>query len=406
MLSEIRYEEAREILNNSFSCLNASKTVSADEAFGCVAAEDITSPLNLPATANAAVDGYCVSSAFLQANPNYEFKIVGTAKAGHPYDKPLVDGEVLWIFTGAIMPEGADCVMMQEYCKVSDERVTFPNVMQSGKNCRPAGENLAIGEVIIQKGERLLAPHIAQLAAAGIAQVKVMSPLRVGIISTGDELCDGLEGASQKEGQIYDSNRPLLSQLITQEGHIVVDGGIVKDDRDSLAKAYASLAKDCDMVISSGGASQGQEDHAKNALSNIGAVELFWRVAMKPGRPVGAAHIGNVPLFFLPGNPVAVYVCTKLFVLPTLAKLHHSVFTTLHTMFLATGFAIEKKPQERAEFIRVKLALTNEGDTVMLPHGRKGAGVLSSLTGADGLAELPYELGSAPEGTKLPFIKL
>ena len=106
-------------------------------------------------------------------------------------------------------------------------------------------------------------------------------------------------------------NRPLLSQLITQEGHIVVDGGIVKDDRDSLAKAYASLAKDCDMVISSGGASQGQEDHAKNALSNIGAVELFWRVAMKPGRPVGAAHIGNVPLFFLPGNPVAVYVCTN-----------------------------------------------------------------------------------------------
>jgi len=406
MSSEIRYEEARKILNNTFSCLNASKIVSANEAFGCVAAEDITSPLNLPATANAAVDGYCVSAAFLQANPDYEFEIVGTAKAGHPYNEPLGDGEVLWIFTGAIMPEGADCVMMQEYCDVSGAMVTFPNVMNSGKNCRPAGENLALGEVIIQKGERLLAPHIAQLAAAGISQVKVMSPLRVGIISTGDELCDGLEGASPKEGQIYDSNRPLLSQLIAQEGHIVVDGGIVKDDRDSLAKAYASLAKECDMVISSGGASQGQEDHAKNALSNIGAVELFWRVAMKPGRPVGAAHIGNVPIFFLPGNPVAVYVCTKLFVLPTLAKLHHSVFTTLHTMSLATGFAIEKKPNERAEFIRVKLALTNEGDTVMLPHGRKGAGVLSSLTGADGLAELPYELGSAPEGTKLPFITL
>ena len=406
MSSEIRYEEARKILNNTFSCLNASKIVSANEAFGCVAAEDITSPLNLPATANAAVDGYCVSAAFLQANPDYEFEIVGTAKAGHPYNEPLGDGEVLWIFTGAIMPEGADCVMMQEYCDVSGAMVTFPNVMNSGKNCRPAGENLALGEVIIQKGERLLAPHIAQLAAAGISQVKVMSPLRVGIISTGDELCDGLEGASPQEGQIYDSNWPLLSQLIAQEGHIVVDGGIVKDDRDSLAKAYASLAKECDMVISSGGASQGQEDHAKNALSNIGAVELFWRVAMKPGRPVGAAHIGNVPIFFLPGNPVAVYVCTKLFVLPTLAKLHHSVFTTLHTMSLATGFAIEKKPNERAEFIRVKLALTNEGDTVMLPHGRKGAGVLSSLTGADGLAELPYELGSAPEGTKLPFITL
>ena len=406
MSSEIRYEEARKILNNTFSCLNASKIVSANEAFGCVAAEDITSPLNLPATANAAVDGYCVSAAFLQANPDYEFEIVGTAKAGHPYNKPLRDGEVLWIFTGAIMPEGADCVMMQEYCDVSGAMVTFPNVMNSGKNCRPAGENLALGEVIILKGERLLAPHIAQLAAAGISQVKVMSPLCVGIISTGDELCDGLEGASPKEGQIYDSNRPLLSQLIAQEGHIVVDGGTVKDDRDSLAKAYASLAKECDMVISSGGASQGQEDHAKNALSKIGAVELFWRVAMKPGRPVGAAHIGNVPIFFLPGNPVAVYVCTKLFVLPTLAKLHHSVFTTFHTMSLATGFAIEKKPNERAEFIRVKLALTNEGDTVMLPHGRKGAGVLSSLTGADGLAELPYELGSAPEGTKLPFITL
>ena len=194
--------------------------------------------------------------------------------------------------------------------------------------------------------------------------------------------------------------------MILQAGHEVVDGGIITDDRTSLAQAYDKLASSCDVVISSGGASQGREDHAQIAMSDIGAQTLFWRVAMKPGRPVGAGIKGKVPLFALPGNPVAVFVCTILFVLPTLVKITTGMFPALQFARLSTGFAVDKEPNLRAEFVRVKLTLTKDGDTVMLPHGRKGAGVLSSLTGADGLAELPYENGKLPIGQKLPFIRL
>ena len=405
-IAEIRYEEARARLDKALQQVSAEEIISADKALSRISAQSLASAINLPAQANAAVDGYCVSSACLEKHPDHKFTLIGEAKAGHPFTGQLKGGEALWIFTGAEMPKGADCVMMQEYCERQGQEVSFPHIMRSGYNVRPAGENLAKGEEIIAQGEVVTPAHIAQLAAAGLTQIPVRRPLRVGVISTGDELSEGAEKQPLPQGQIFDSNRPLLKQLIIQAGHQVVDGGIIGDNLAELTKAYETLSQNCDVVISSGGASQGIEDHSQNAIKAIGAEILFWRVAMKPGRPVGAAMMGGVPLFLLPGNPVAVFVCFQLFVLPTLFKLSTGVFSPLKQLFIPMGVALDKKPNERTEFVRVKLALTNDGDTVMLPHGRKGAGVLSSLTGADGLAELPYEAGTINAGQKLPVILL
>ena len=406
MAPTIRYEQARACLDEAFSALSSEEVVAASKALGRLSSQNVISTLNLPETANAAVDGYCVNAAHLAQNPDFSYPIAGQAKAGHPYGQSLPSDQALQIFTGAIMPEGADCVMMQEFCEVSEGTVRFPNVMKAGKNCRPAGENLAVGEVILQAGDVISPAHIAQCAAAGIDHLSVSAPLRVGILSTGDELEESNKSSDKKFGQIFDSNRPLLAALIEKVGHQVVDFGIVRDDHEALSACYQTALSSCDVVISSGGASDGIEDHSQAALQTIGASSLFWRVAMKPGRPVAAARYDNKPIFCLPGNPVAVFVCFQVFVKPTLHKLSSGVFPQLSHMRIAMGVSAHKPENERAEFVRVKLALTNEGETVMLPHGRKGAGVLSSLTGADGLAELPYEWGDIPQGTKLPFIQL
>lgn len=406
MAPAIRYEQARALLDDAFAQVATSDIVPMRDALGRIAAEDVKSTIMLPETNNAAVDGYGVSSAFLAANPDHPFKVVGVAKAGHPLKEAIEDGQAVRLFTGAIIPKGVDCVMMQEFCAVDGTNVRFPSLMSSGKNSRPAGENLAIGERVITKGCVIGPADIGQAAAAGISSIAVFKPLRICVMSTGDELVDVASSKKKTTGEIYDSNRPMIAALIEQAGHQVIDGGIIEDNKDALADAYRRAALECDVIISSGGASGGDEDHSQAALADCGAKSLFWRVAIKPGRPVAASILDGKPVFCLPGNPVAVYVCTHLFVLPTLHKLSSGTFKPLTSLRIKAGFAVKKAPNERAEFMRVKLTLTNDGETVMLPHGRKGAGVLSSLTGADGLAELPYELGEVPEGQKLPFIML
>ena len=406
MAPAIRYEEARRLLDEAIGPCERTETVPLAQALSRFSAQQVRSPLDLPNTSNAAVDGYAISSAALASQPDHDFPIIGSAKAGHPFTQKVPAGSVVRIFTGAIMPAGVDCVMMQEFCESDGERVRFSHLLDAGKNCRPAGENLHKGEVILEKGDRISPAHIGQAAAAGLTHILVTSKLRIGLLSTGDEVVDAHNAPDKAEGQIFDSNRPMIAALVEQAGHDVIDGGIIADERDALSAAYGALAETCDVIISSGGASQGDEDHSQEALKSQGATSLFWRVAIKPGRPVAASLIGDVPVFCLPGNPVAVLVCFHLFVRPVLEKLSLSSFKPLTSLRIKSGFSAKKAPNERAEFRRVKLALTNEGETVMLPHGRKGAGVLSSLTGADGLAELPYECGEVPEGQKLPFIVL
>ena len=403
MAAALRFEAAREKLQQSFSEIAGDEMLSCDKALGRLSSFQIKSPLDLPFSANAAVDGYAFKSQDVTGEET-RLRVIGIAKAGHPFKGTIKSGEAVRVFTGAIMPEGADCALMQEFCDEADSVVRFEKAVSAGKNMRPTGENLHKGEVILEKGEMIKPAHIGQLAAAGISSLSVKRRLRVAVISTGDELIQ--QDDKPEEGQIFDSNRPMVAALIQQSGHEPIDYGIVKDDVASLFAVMDKAVRDCDVVISSGGASAGVEDHTQTVLERMQAELLFWRVAIKPGRPVAAAMKDGKAIFCLPGNPVAVQVCYTLFAEPVLTQLSSGVFPALPELYLTGDFHHKKPANERTEFIRVKLALTNGGDTVMLPHGRKGAGVLSSLTGADGLAELPFDDSDIHPGRRLRFIAL
>ena len=395
------YEEARaRLLDIAETCKPDTEQVPLSDAPGRVLAADLTSPFNLPQTDNAAVDGYAVHAAYLAGHPDHRFDVIGTARAGHPFDGKAAPGQAVQVFTGAVMPQGPDCVLMHEDCQISAEGVLCGKQLKPGTNMRPAGENLAKGERVAEKGTRLSAADIGQLAAAGCTEVPVFRPLHVGLISTGDELVEA--GQSRIPGQIFDSNRPMLAALCRQTGVRLTDFGIVKDNRTSLSAAYQTALEECDVIISSGGASDGIEDHTQGAMQDIGAEPVFWRLAMKPGRPMAAGRRGRQMLFCLPGNPVAAFVCFRLLVSPVLDRLAGACVCLPLSLMVPSGFA-HKKQAGRAEFLRARLETTPEGDQQAVLHGRKGAGVISSLTGADGLVEIPFSATTLSPGQPVRF---
>ena len=364
-----------------------AQTIALSDARDRVLAADQFSPFNLPQTNNAAVDGYAVRSAYLAAHPDHVFPVAGTARAGHPFTGTAGPAEAVRVFTGAVMPDGPDCVLMHEDCRLSDAGVVCTKQLKPGTNMRPAGENLAAGERLAETGTRLTAAHIGQLAAAGITGIPVYKRLRVALISTGDELADA--GQTRGAGQIYDSNRPMLSALCRRGDLQLTDKGIIADRRAALAAAFDDGLQQCDVVLCSGGASDGMEDHTQAALQDIGAGLLFWRLAMKPGRPMAAARRGRQMIFCLPGNPVAAFVCLRLLVRPVLDRLAGAAVRAPVCVMVDSGFT-HKKQAGRAEFLRVCLRPGEEGRPQAVLQGRKGAGVISSLTGADGLVEIPF----------------
>ncbi len=358
---------------------------------------------NLPATANAAVDGYAVHADFLAAHPAHAFTVVGRASAGHPFSGITARGKAVRIFTGAIMPDGPDAVAMQEQCRVNktDGTIQIDTKLKPGTNSRPAGENIRIGETIIASGTKLGPADIGIAAAAGHAAVSVCQRLVVGLVSMGDEIVE--LGTDPAFGQSFDSNRPMLRALVTADGHEVRDFQIVPDDADALLAVYREAFASCDVVISSGGASDGDEDHTQKALRALGAELVFWRLAMKPGRPMAVGSLGKKRLFCLPGNPVAAYVCYRLLAAPALTVMAGGKANAILRIPVRADFDHKKLPG-RAEYLRVRLQADATGETVMRLHGRRGAGVLSSLTGADGLIEIPVENAGVSKGDYLSFI--
>ncbi len=358
---------------------------------------------SLPATANAAVDGYAVHADFLAANPAHTFRIVGRAAAGRPFAGCIAEGEAVKIFTGAVMPDGLDAVAMHEQCCADEETrtVRIDTSLTPGTNNRPAGENIRIGETIIAAGTRMGPADIGIAAAAGHAKLRVCRRLVVGLLSMGDEIVE--PGTTPTFGQSFDSNRPMLRALVVADGHEVRDFPIVPDNANALLNAYRDAFAGCDVVISSGGASDGDEDYTQAALHMIGAKLVFWRLAMKPGRPMAVGSLGEKQLFCLPGNPVAAFVCYRLLAAPALNVMAGGKAKEILRIPLRTGFAHRKRPG-RAEYLRVTLQTNKAGEIVMQLHGRSGAGVLSSLTAADGLIEIPVENAGVSEGDYLSFI--
>ena len=395
-----KLEHARVELLKSIKLKKNVIEVPLQKASERISSKKITSKLNLPSTANSAVDGYGIASATYFANPQTEFRVVGVAKAGHPCKKKILSSQAIEIYTGAMMPLGVDAIVMHEKCERIDNKVKIKENIIKNQNMRPVGENLKKGEVVINKGKVLNSADIGQLAASGNSKVNVYEKVRVSVISTGDELVSA-NSKNRLEGQIYDSNKPMLLSLLSQNYLNLSDMGIVKDNRSKLAAKYAEALSKSDVVISSGGASDGIEDHTQNALKDVGAKCLVWQLAMKPGKPMAVGNLKNKLIFCLPGNPVAAFVCTKLLIKPLLIKMSGGIDLEPLEIKLRSGFEHTKRVG-RAEYLRAKIV--NDGkDTIIKLHGRKGAGVISSLTGADGIVEIPMECKRVNIGELLTF---
>jgi len=370
-----------------------------------VVAHDIIAPINLPPFDNSAVDGYAVRHADLDRDGETALPVSGRLTAGARANVSLKSGTAVRIFTGAAMPKGADTVFMQEDVTVEGNRVTVPKGLKLGANRRLAGEDVAIGATVLPSGTVLEAQHVALAAALGLTEIVVRRRLRVAIFSTGDEV---VEPGSIRDGAgVYDSNRFLLSELLDQLGAIVTDLGILPDDPDKLSSRLADAAAGHDLIVTSGGVSTGEADYVRHAVERIGSL-VFWRVAIKPGRPVALGVIpaasGHSAAFVgLPGNPVAVFVTFVRVVKPLLRRLSGARPDRLVPLPVRSSFAYRKK-KDRREYVRVTLRRGVDGEVEAVKHPQDGAGILTSLTETDGLLEFPEDVTTIEPGARVGFL--
>jgi molybdopterin molybdotransferase len=374
------------------------------KAGGRIAATDSVAPIPLPPFDNSAVDGYAVRHADLKADGQTRLKIAGRLTAGKSANAAINAGEAIRIFTGAPMPPGADTVFMQEDTEVDGDVVVLPSGLKKGANRRLAGEDTRKGETVIAAGTRLAARHVALAAALGLTELDVRRRLRVAVFSTGDEVVEP-GGALGKAG-IYDANRFLLAQLLGQFGAEVTDLGILRDEPDALSRAILEAAAGHDLVLTSGGVSTGEADHVRDTIEKIGKL-VFWRVAIKPGRPVAMGVIRNgensAAFAGLPGNPVAVFVTFVKVVRPLLMRLSGAALQPLVAVPVRAAFAYKKK-KGRREYVRVSLRTAADGELEAVKFPQDGAGVLTSLTATDGLLEFPEDVTEIEAGARVGFL--
>jgi molybdopterin molybdotransferase len=376
-----------------------TETVLLTAAAGRILARDVIATMNLPPHDNSAVDGYAVAYADLIPDRDTVMPVTGRAAAGHPLDRPARRGEAIRIFTGAPMPDGTDTVIMQEDCTLEDGRVLLRPGIRRGANRRHSGEDITEGEVALPAGHRLRAPELGLAAALGRHELCVFRPLRVALLSTGDEVRD--PGAPLPPGAIYDANRFMLEALLTGLGCAVSDLGIRPDREAALVDALAAASAQNDLIVTSGGVSTGEEDHVKSAIGRLGALH-FWRLAIKPGRPIALGQVRGVPLIGLPGNPVAVIVTFLVLARPLIAKLAGATPREPRLFPVQAGFGYRKKPGRR-EYLRV--SLKRSGDCqVAVKYASDGAGILSSVVRSDGLVILDEGVSELAVGTTVDFL--
>jgi molybdopterin molybdotransferase len=392
-------DDARALIMERLRPVTAVETIVLAEAHGRVLAEPIIAPIDLPPFDNSAVDGYAVRHADLSAGPTV-LPVVGRVAAGSSAAGVDDAPHAVRIFTGAPMPDGLDTVFMQEDVETRPGGVVvLPAGLKRGANRRLKGEDLARGAVALEAGRRITPRELALLAALGQAELPVRAALRVALFSTGDEIVS--PGGPLHEAGLYDANRFMLASLLRRAGCLVTDLGIVRDRRESLAEALAGASSGHDLLITSGGVSTGEEDHVKAAVESAGSL-AFWRLGIKPGRPVALGVVRGTPFIGLPGNPVAVFVTFVQIARALIARLSGETYAPPLPFPVEAGFGYRKK-EGRREYVRVRLE-RREGRVIAHKHPREGAGVITSMTATDGLVELPESVTRVEQGESVGFL--
>ena len=392
-------EAALALIEQRVTPVVAAETVPLAAAAGRILAQDLVARIDVPPYANSAVDGYAVAHADLSPDGDTVLRVDGRAAAGHPLGRPATRGEAIRIFTGAAMPEGTDTVMMQEDCVAAAGEVRMRPGIRKGANRRHAGEDVARGAVALAAGRRLRPADLGLAAALGGDTLPVFRRLRVALLSTGDEVRE--PGTALAPGAIYDANRVMLRGLLGALGCAVSDLGILPDCEAALADMLAAASETHDLLVTSGGVSTGEEDHVKAAIERLGHLH-FWRLAIKPGRPVALGQLRGVPLLGLPGNPVAAALTFAVLARPLVLRLAGAVEPPPRRFPVRAGFAYKKKAGRR-EYLRARLAAEGDG-LVAYKYPKDGAGILSSIVQSEGFVVLDETVSDLAAGGIVDFL--
>jgi len=381
----LRHEQAISILSERMKTIAKSEIITLEKATGRILA-----------------DGYAFTYADFEPTGGF-FPLMARIAAGDTQEIELPGFSAARIFTGAKMPENADTIAMQEDCEPHEQEgakfIAIPAGLKAGANCRLAGEDVRKDDIIAKIGTKLRPQDLAAIASTGTDKIEVFAPLNVGLLSSGNELL--LPGEAYEKGKVYDANHPMLSGLLQASNVTINDLGIYPDDADEVKDRLKAAASKYDIIISSGGASKGEEDHFVDAISDLGKCHL-WQLAVKPGRPMSFGQIKDTLIFTLPGNPVAAFVCYILYVLPSIERLAGGEFKTPQRYKVPSNFTLKSKP-DRREFLRGYL-VNNNGQTSVEKFERDGSGLITGLRESSGLIEISEETTTLSKGDLVDFI--
>jgi molybdopterin molybdotransferase len=394
----LRVDKAAEAIRACLTPVAETEKLPVREALGRVLAQEIVPRIDVPGHDNSAMDGYAVRGADLSPSGEIFLKEIGSAFAGRVFQGQMQKGECVRVMTGAVMPRGADTVVVQEICRVDQDRITIPAGQKAGQNVRAAGEDLKAGVPVLRAGQPVRATELGLIASLGIAEVSVKRRLRVAFFSTGDELTS--IGTPLEEGQVYDSNRYTLHGMLLGLGVEIIDLGVVRDDPVLLEAAFRKASASADAVITTGGVSVGEADFVRQLMATLGEV-LFWKIAMRPGRPMAFGKIGSGTnaafLFGLPGNPVAVMVTFYQFVRDALLFLGGRTDSFEVPLLKAVSAAAIRKVPGRTEYQR-GILFRDGGEWKVRTTGQQGSGVLRSMSEANCFIVLEHERGKVAAG--------
>ncbi len=393
--SALAVDKAREIVRSYVTPIDANEKVAVRAGLGRVLGVDIVSTIDVPAHDNSAMDGWAVRGADLATGGDTRLREIGAAFAGRAFAGQVAHGECVRVMTGAVMPAGTDTIVIQEVVRVEGDAIVVPPGQQRGQHMRFAGEDLAVGKPVLRAGQVLRPAELGLIASLGIAEIVVRRRPRVAFFSTGDELAS--VGQPLREGEVYDSNRYTLFGMLTRLGCEAIDMGVVRDNRESLAEALRVASTVGDAVVTSGGVSVGEADFTREVLSELGEV-LFWKIAMRPGRPMAFGRVGSAYFFGLPGNPVAVMVTFYQFVRDALLALSGRTDAFELPLVQARSVGALRKKPGRTEFQRGILARDANGEWTVRVTGGQGSGILRSMSEANCFIVLEHDRGNVQAG--------